>query len=186
MSSICKITGAEFDKMVERGAFQVLGPRKVELLRGELRIMNPAGPVHEDYIDYLNRWSTSNASAADATIRVQCSFVCDDDRPKPDVLWLKPKRYGKQRPTVADVLLLIEVADSSLVDDLRDKADIYAEAGVFEYWIVDVENSRIHRMSDSDGTTYRSIDIVVPPTQPAPRCKPNATLDLADLFSIMQ
>ncbi len=184
MNTTTNLTGAEFDSMVERGAFDGMGPRKIELIRGELRFMNPAGPVHDDYIDYLTRWSTEQASASDATIRVQCGFVCDDNRPEPDVLWLKPKRYGRTRPTAADVLLLIEVADSSLAADLREKADIYAESGVAEYWVVDVPASRIHVMSDSDGKSYRKIEVVVPPNQPSPKCRPSTKLNTSELFAV--
>ena len=184
MSIVSKLTGAEFDSMVERGAFDAIGPRKIELIRGELRFMNPAGPIHDDHIDYLTRWSHDNTTAKDANIRVQCGFVCDDDRPEPDVLWLKPKRYGRTRPTAADVMLLIEVSDSSLAADLQEKADIYAESGVAEYWVVDIPGSRVHVMSQSDGKHYRSIEIVVPPNPLAPKCRANATLSTAELFDI--
>jgi hypothetical protein len=61
---------------------------------------------------------------------VQCGFICDDHRPKPHILWLKPRRYGRVKPTANDVLLLIEVADSSLTSDLQERADIYAVAGL--------------------------------------------------------
>ena len=184
MSISTKLTAAEFDSMVDRGAFDGLGPKKIELIRGELRFMNPAGPIHDDYIEYLTRWSTSQTSAGEATIRVQSGIVCDDNRPEPDVLWLKPRRYGRTRPTAADVLLLIEVADSSLAADLHEKADIYAESGVSEYWVVDIPASRIHVMSDSDGKHYRRIEVVVPPNQPAPRCRPSAKLDTRELFEV--
>ncbi len=184
MSIASKLTGSEFDSMVARGAFDVIGPRKVELIRGELRFMNPAGPIHDDYIEYLTRWSTDKTTAKDANVRVQSGFVCDDDRPEPDVLWLKPRRYGHTRPTAADVLLLIEVSDSSLATDLQEKADLYAESGVAEYWVVDVPASRIHVMSHSDGQHYRTIAIVVPPNPLAPQCRPSATLDTAELFVV--
>lgn len=133
MSTAAKLTGAEFDAMVARGAFDGIGAKKIELIRGELRIMNPAGPIHNDFIDYLTRWSITRAAEDVATVRVQGGFVCDDNRPEPDVLWLRPVRYGRSHPTAADVLLLIEVADSSLPTDLRGKADIYAKADVVEY-----------------------------------------------------
>ncbi len=185
MSTTSKLTGAEFDSMVERGAFEMIGPRKVELIRGELRFMNPAGPIHDDYIDYLNEWSVlQNATASTATIRVQCGFVCDDHRPEPDVLWLKKRRYGRTRPTAADVLLLIEVSDSSLKCDLQEKADIYAESGVAEYWVVDVPASRIHVMTGGDGRHYRQIEIVVPPNPLAPNCNRQAILNTAELFVV--
>ncbi len=184
MSIASKLSGADFDSMVASGAFDSIGPRKVELIRGALRFMNPAGPIHDDYIEYLTRWSTDNSTALDANIRVLSGFVCDDDRPEPDVLWLKPRRYGRTRPTAADVLLLIEVSDSSLATDLQEKADLYAESGVAEYWVVDVPASRIHVMSDSDGRHYRTIAIVVPPTTLSPQCRTSATLDTAELFAV--
>lgn len=186
MSVGSKLTGAEFDSMVERGAFDGLSPRKIELIRGELQFMNPAGPIHDDYIEYLNHWSVQENLAGSARIRVQSGFVCDDDRPEPDVLWLKPKRYGRTRPTTADVLLLIEVSDSSLANDLQVKADLYAESGVAEYWVVDVKGVRIHVMRASDGHHYRDISIVVPPTPLAPLCHPDAKLNLTELFEVRE
>lgn len=51
MSTVAKLSGSDFDAMVERGAFDCLEPMKVELIHGALRFMNPAGPVHEGEID---------------------------------------------------------------------------------------------------------------------------------------
>ena len=184
MSVAGKITGAEFDSMVDRGAFDAIGPRKIELIRGDLRFMNPAGPLHDDLIIYLTRWSTDNTTAKEASICVQCGFVCDDNRPEPDILWLKPRRYGRTRPTAADVMLLIEISDSSLAADLQEKADIYAESGIAEYWVVDIPASRIHVMSQSNGKHYRRIEIVVPPNPLAPQCHPTAPLNTAELFEV--
>jgi Uma2 family endonuclease len=179
-----KLTGTEFDTMVDRGAFDGIQGKKVELIRGELRFMNPAGPIHDDYIDYLTRWSHSSTKRETANIRVQCEFVCNDNRPEPDILWLQPHRYGRTRPTAQDVMLLIEVSDSSLSSDLKEKADIYTEAGVQEYWVVDIPSSRIHVLSKSDGKSYRKIEIAVAPQFVSPACLPTAKLDLTDLFSV--
>jgi Uma2 family endonuclease len=184
MSTLARITGADFDAMVARGAFDMIGPRKVELIHGELRFRNPAGPAHDDHIEFLNDWSVRNTTRKDCNVRVQAGFVCQDNRPEPDVLWLRPKRYGRQRPTVADVLLLIEVSDSSLSDDLREKADLYSEGGVAEYWVVDIPNQRIHIMSDIHDGRYRRIEMHVAPDVIAPQCKPDARLKLAELFDI--
>jgi hypothetical protein len=117
LSASTQIAGAEFYSMVERGAFDAIGPRKVESIRGEIRIVNSAGPLHDDYAAFITRWSFDNTTSADAKVRVQCSFVCDDDRAEPDILRLQPRRYGRTRPATADVILLIEVSDSSLNKD---------------------------------------------------------------------
>jgi len=185
MSTIAHLTGAEFDAMVARGAFDCIGPKKVELIHGELRFMNPAGPLQDDLIDYLNRWSVEVTSDGVANIRIQCGFICDDHRPEPDILWLKPRRYGKVKPTAADVLLLIEVADSSLKTDLFEKADIYATAGVAEYWVVDINSARIHVMSQSDGNTYRGLEMVLAPQLLSPKCHSSAELKTGELFEVL-
>lgn len=52
MSTMAKLSGSDFDRMVLRGAFVDLKPMKVELINGEIRLMNPAGPVHEGGIPY--------------------------------------------------------------------------------------------------------------------------------------
>ena len=67
-------------------------------------------------------------------------------------------------------MLLIEVSDSSLSADLQEKADLYAEAGVEEYWVVDVPSSRIHVLSKNDGKSYRKIEIAVAPQFLSPTC----------------
>ncbi len=54
-TGLAKLTGIEFDSMVDRGAFDCIQGKKVELIRGELRLMTPAGPIHDDYIDFLTR-----------------------------------------------------------------------------------------------------------------------------------
>jgi Uma2 family endonuclease len=184
MSSTVRLTGADFDAMVASGAFERIGPMKVELIHGELRMMSSAGPIHDDFIDYLTNWSVRQTTRSEFNIRIQSGIVCGDNRPEPDVLWLRPRRYGRTRPTAADVLLLIEVSESSLASDLREKGDMYAAAGVVEYWVVDVANQRVHVMTDPREGCYRDIRIVVPPNPLAPACKTTAILDLQDLFSV--
>ena len=178
------ITGELFDQMVLRGAFDHFTPGKIELIRGEIRFMNPAGPIHDDLITYLEEWSHSSRTPDQFAIRVQCGIAVDDHRPEPDVAWLSPGRYGRRRPAAADVRLLIEVADSSLVDNLSTKADLYAVGGIGEYWIVDVANERILVMRDSDGATYRDIQVIPRGQTLNSKCHPSAVLHTDDLFNI--
>ena len=182
MSTILKLTAAEYDSMIERGAFDGL-QRRIELIRGELREMNPAGPVHEDYIDYLNRWSVSSTEASDCVVRVQSSIDLDDSRPEPDIAWLKPGRYARRRPQAADVLLVIEVAGSSPKDDLEEKAALYAQFDIAEYWVVDIQGRCIHVHRQSDGTRFQEVVQVASGDSIAPVCKPSATLVLAELLA---
>ena len=161
MSAIRKLTAEEYDSMIEKGAFNGL-KRRIELIRGELREMNPAGPVHEDYVDYLNRWSTNSTEASECVVRVQSSIDLGDSRPEPDIAWLSPGRYSTRRPQPADVLLIIEVADSSLTADLNEKATLYAQFNIAEYWVVDATGRR-----DTCIETVTEIDIETSRNSPA-------------------
>ena len=158
MSAIANFSLAEYDRIVDSGAFD---RRRLELFRGEIREMAPIGPMHEDVVDILNRWSTGNVSEEEARVRIQQSIGLPqlDTAPEPDVAWVSPRRYARGRPQPADVLLVIEVAESSLDYDRGDKAAMYAEAGVADYWIVNLRDRAIEAHRDPDGSRYRSVGV---------------------------
>ncbi|MEM9365750.1 MAG: Uma2 family endonuclease [Planctomycetota bacterium] len=181
MSTTLRISSEEYDRMIERGAFVGIA-KKIELIHGELREMNPAGPIHEDYIDYLNRWSVESTIGSGVVVRVQNSIFADDSRPEPDVTWLKPGRYADRHPSGADVLLLIEVADSTIAYDSGEKLAIYARQSIAEYWIVDVQQSCVHMYTEPHGDGYKQHQVASKHDSISPRCRPTAELTLANLF----
>ena len=174
---------AEYDQMVRRGAFDDLG-RKIELIRGELAEMKPAGPLHNDLVIYLVNWSAANCdhektlvtSQTDLELREQAS------RPEPDVMWLRKARYRVAHPQAADVQLAIEVSDSSLIRDLEIKRRLYAEAEIIEYWIVDAPANCVHIHRQPSGGDYQSRQVFKNPDFISPLFAPSAQLNLADLF----
>lgn len=178
------ITGNNFDRMVERGAFVDLEPQKIELIYGELRFMNPAGPVHEGEIQFLMEWSVDNTKRELISVRVQCSINCGDHRPEPDLVWSRKMPSRRIRPTEEDVLLVIEVADSSLEQDLGEKAKLYAEHGIPEYWVVDVHSELVHVQRTPANGRYQSIQSFSKTSQISPICQPDAMLSLAELFDL--
>jgi len=188
MSTSFHLSLHEYNRMVVRGAFDVLN-RKIELIRGKLVEMNPAGPVHDDYIDYLMEWSFRSTDRNRIRIRGQTgiNIAASDSRPEPDVFWVVAKRYLDSHPTGKDTWLVIEVADSSLESDLTVKTPVYAEAGIQEYWVIDVRNRCIHVMREPncDGS-YHSQRIVRPGETLSPMAQENACLDLVDLFGVDQ
>ena len=102
--------------------------------------MTPPKPPHEDAVDLLMYWSVDNAPRDQVRVRVQNSLGIPefDSVPEPDLAWMRHRSYRERRPEPDDVLLLIEVAESSPKSDRTEKAQLYAEAGVADYWIVNL------------------------------------------------
>jgi Uma2 family endonuclease len=174
---------AEYDAMVLKGAFDDLN-RRIELIRGEIVEMNPAGPVHDDYVTYLNNWSSDARDKNRTQITSQTGIDMPEvqSRPEPDVFWVRRARYRDGHPQAADVQLAIEVADSSLEKDLEIKRHLYAEVGIVEYWIVDCQNRCVHVFRAPEGTDYREHRIASETESICPLIAPDAHLDLNDLF----
>lgn len=183
MSTALHLTADEFDRMVQRGAFDHLN-RKIELIRGELREMNPAGPLHDGLIIYLTNWSVGAASQASMLVSSQTGLNLANlqSRPEPDLLWLRTDDYRKRHPTAADVKLAIEVSDSSLNSDLREKAELYAEAGIVEYWIVDANAGRVNVFRQPQGAQYTDRSVFKRGDTLAPLALQSAVLDIGELF----
>lgn len=175
---------AEYDAMVLKGAFDDLN-RRIELIRGEIVEINPAGPVHDDYITYLTNWSTDARDKQITQITSQTGIDMPevDSRPEPDLFWVRRARYRAGHPQAADVQLAIEVADSSLAKDLEIKRLLYAEVGIVEYWIVDCQNQCVHILRDPRDNDYQSHRIALSSETISPSIAPNAKLDLQDLFT---
>lgn len=126
-----------FHQMGETG---ILGPAdRVELIDGEIIDMLPIGVLHAAIVDVLVRHSGRRAGEA-VLIRCQNPLRLDDiSEPEPDIAILRPRAdlYTTTHPGPADVLLVIEVADTSLTYDLGTKVPLYARHGIPEVWVID-------------------------------------------------
>jgi Uma2 family endonuclease len=143
----------EYDKMVALGLF---AGERVELLYGVIVVMPPKGAPHESAIQRLNTLLVP-ALLGRATVRVQSSFAASDgSEPEPDVAVVPPGEYRDDHPSSA--LLLIEVADSSLTVDRGVKAQLYAESGVAEYWVVNVRDGIVEVHSEIVAGVYTRIE----------------------------
>ncbi|APZ95657.1 Uma2 family endonuclease [Fuerstiella marisgermanici] len=184
MSTGLHLTTEEFDRMVECGAFDHL-QRKIELIRGEIREMNPAGPLHDGLIAYINSWSARVTVPEVTLVTSQTGLSLPEQlsKPEPDVMWLNAGRYLKRHPTGVDVQLAVEVSHSSLKSDLVEKSELYAEAGIREYWIVDANSSCIHVFRQPQGSEYTDRSIAKPGEFLSPVVCSEAKLDVADLFT---
>jgi hypothetical protein len=140
MSVLTRFTLEQYELMAEAGVFDGKHRQRVELIRGEIRQMPPIGIRHGAVVDRLNQLSADLLPRGAAVVRIQGMLEMPEleSAPEPDVLWLAPGDYFRRHPLPEDVLLLIEVAESSLVGDIGEKARLYAEAGIADYWVVDL------------------------------------------------
>lgn len=157
MSTTLSITLQQYDLMIERGVFDELRDRRIELIRGEICEMSPPGPTHEDLIDLLSRWSFQNTDPNEVRVRVQNSIGLPEleSAPQPDVAWVREQSYREGRPKADDVLLVVEVSDSSLAYDRNEKAELYAEAGIKDYWIVNAKDWCVEVYRDPANGQFR-------------------------------
>ena len=124
---------SEYDELVKLGVFD---GEKVELLRGMLVTMSPQGTPHARLVIWLTRRLIKTLDDS-FEVRPGLPFAASDDsEPEPDLMVTRDDPTRPDHPSTA--LLLIEISDSSLRKDRKVKLPLYAEAGVPEYWIINV------------------------------------------------
>jgi Uma2 family endonuclease len=187
MATISRLTLGQYDRMIAAGVF---APRpdgrrqRIELIEGELRDMSPIGPVHEDFVDQLAAWSMKQLANKKVRVRIQNSIGIPalDTAPEPDLVWVPERSYASGRPTPKDVLLIIEVADSSLDYDTGEKAEIYATAGIADYWVVNIPDECVHIYRNPERGRYRPMTTVSPDSEVRPLAFPDIVLPVTLLF----
>ena len=188
-----KFTVEQYDLMVGAGVFSRPPAAdtpggdvpRVELLEGEIVMMSPIGPRHEEIVDRLNEWSAAAAPRGVARIRVQQSLGIPGRQsvPQPDIAWVRPRDYAASRPQAGDALLVIEVAETSLRYDLGEKAAVYAAGGVPEYWVVDPAAEVVRRLRTPGMAAYAERRVFVRGESLAPLAWPEATLTVDSLYA---
>jgi len=185
MSTTTRLTIDQFDQMIAEGVFEK-GPNRerIELIDGELREMSPIGPVHDDIVQRLTRWSCQILTEHLEQVRIQMSIDLPDFESvlEPDVAWVRNRDYFRKRPSVGDALLVIEVADSSLRYDRGEKADLYAAAGIADYWVVDIPNQAVHVYRDPQSGKFVDCQTFRRGYQVSPLHVPTAQLVAGSLF----
>lgn len=145
----------EYYQMAEAG---ILTPDdRVELIAGEIIKMSPIGSPHAACVSRLTRL-LHNQIANEAIISTQNPVRLDNfSEPVPDIALLKPRKdyYAARHPLPADVFLIIEVADTSLLKDRSVKLPLYAGSGIFEIWLVNLPKEIIEVYFDAQNGKYR-------------------------------
>ncbi|MGI8428132.1 MAG: Uma2 family endonuclease [Solirubrobacteraceae bacterium] len=133
----------EYHQLIESGGFDE--DSRVELIEGVIADMSPKTPEHERVIAWLARWLMLAVDAKEFEVRICAPLTLEISEPEPDLMVFQLDAPQPYHPATA--ALVIEVAVSSQVRDLRLKPPLYARAEVTEYWVVDVDGNRavVHR-----------------------------------------
>lgn len=142
----------EYHHMIEAG---ILRDRHVELLGGEIVEMSPETPIHYTTAKRGTRYLEDLLSGM-ADVRFNGPITLTDSEPEPDIaiVRLPESLYGNRHPGPEDILWLVEIAKSSLKKDLETKLEIYAVAGIQEYWVLDLSSKRVVVLRDPRGNKY--------------------------------
>jgi Uma2 family endonuclease len=141
---------AEYHRMIETGI--LTEDDAVELLEGWIAPKMPRNPPHDAILDQAQE--VIRALLPDGwRVRVQSAITTADSEPEPDIAVVPgpASRYRSQHPQPADIVLVVEVADSTLGLDRTIKAKIYARAGIASYWIINIPANQIEAYADPTG-----------------------------------
>lgn len=148
-------TFGEYERMIEAGILQE--DERLELIRGEIVKMPPIGFEHGFGVAHVNQ-VFSKLVGDRALIWPQGPILLpDNSRPEPDTVLLRPRPdlSPKSPPTAEDVILLVEVAQSSAKYDRNTKGPLYAQAGIPEYWIVNLPDGVIEVFTEPSEGVYK-------------------------------
>ncbi|MCP5158348.1 MAG: Uma2 family endonuclease [Gammaproteobacteria bacterium] len=178
-----RLTVTDYHRLAEVGVFDENS--RVELIEGDLIAMPPIGERHASYTRRLNQFFSRRVGDT-AIVDVQNPVMLNaHSEPQPDIVLLKPCTdfYESVHPGPADVLLLIEVSDTTLRYDRETKVPLYAKAGVPEVWVVDTLHQRleVYRCPSADG--YREVRYPALEEMIAPVLLPDLMVSVADVLT---
>ena len=175
------------EEYLRMGAAGVFAPEsRLELIEGEIIEMAPIHPPHAGRVNQLTELFVQRAGGR-AVLAVQNPLIISGlSVPQPDLALLRPRAdyYSGSHPTVSDVFLVVEVADTTLAFDLGTKVPLYARCGIAEVWVVDVNESAIHVFRDPDGRGYRSAFAARVAERVVCAALPEVAVDVAELFPV--
>lgn len=177
-----RISVADYYRMGEAGIFPP-GAR-VELIEGEVIDMAPIGSTHAGEVTFLST-ALHNGIGDRAIVSVQNPVrMGTDTESEPDITVLKVRQdfYRASHPGPSDVLLIVEVADSSLAYDRDVKLPLYARHGIPEVWLVDLQNRLMSSYRDPAGELYRDVRTTATPGLITLSQMSDVSVDLKALF----
>jgi Uma2 family endonuclease len=166
----------EYMRMIDAGILRE--GERVELIEGEILQMAAMGSKHIGCLVWHVRWWSTNV-AGRALLTVQTPLVLGpNNEPEPDVLLMRPRDdlYRNAKPGAEDALLVIEIADTSLRYDREVKQQLYAGAGIREFWIVDLLHLQVLVHREPQGELYNSVQTFKPGSEITPLAFPDLSV----------
>lgn len=178
-----RFTVDEYHRLGEAGVLPE--DSRLELICGDIVVREPIGSYHAGTVNRLTRlWTSILGDRAVVQVQNPLELAREDTEVQPDIALLRPRAdfYTSRHPVPSDVLLLIEVADTSLPRDRRVKVPLYARAGVGEVWLVDLGRHRVeaHRRPGPGG--YGDVRDLGRGESVVPQAFPDVTIAIADLL----
>ena len=175
-------TTDEYHRMIEAG---ILGEDdRLELIKGEIIRMAAIGSYHAACVKRLNRLFVRTLSEK-VIVGVQDPVsIGDDSEPEPDIALLKPRSdfYAERHPQPEDVFLIIEVSDTSLESDRREKLPLYARAGIGEVWIVNLRDACVEVYTKPSGRGYEGNRLIRKGSVIAPKAFPDVDIRVDNIL----
>ena len=180
-------TRTEYDRLIDLGIFRP--GEHLELLGGQLMVSEPQGSLHATAVGLVED-ALRGCFGSGWVVRGQMPIALDEEsEPEPDVAVVPGTRRDYEAAHPARPVLLVEVAESSLAADRGPKAELYARAGIADYWILNLVDRVLEVCRDplttavqDSGWHYRDVTVLRPDASIAPLARPGATVEVAALL----
>lgn len=152
MTTLAKWSVEDYHHMIAAG---ILRDRRVELLAGDIIQMSPEGPLHASRLRKIANYLRSLLNGL-ALVSEAHPVTLQQSEPEPDIaiVRLPESKYDRRHPGSEDIFWLIEIADTTLAVDLNKKKQIYAAAGINEYWVMNVKANSLTVFRQPIGDDY--------------------------------
>ena len=167
----------DYYRMIDLG--MIKNVERAEIIEGELIKRMPIGDRHGFVVDNLARFFIKNVGD-ETLVRIQNPVrVTDYSAPEPDLVLADLRKFdGKRHPRPAEIILIVEVSDSTLKYDRDTKLSLYAEAEIYEVWIVNLQNDIIEVHQNPSNGIYQLAKIFKRGEKVQSEALPNLSLEV--------
>ncbi len=176
-------TVGEYRQMSELGILKA--DHRTELIAGQILVMAAKGTPHVLGLRLLAAVLSELISSYSFFVSTQDPICLNEfSEPEPELAIVRgtPLEYADRHPNANDLVLIVEVSDSTLKYDCDVKDKLYAQAGIEDYWVLDVRNQKLHIFRNPTPTGYTSHLILDQPNAIAPLAFPDRSVALANIL----